>query len=66
LRNESLRYITARKYDESSSCSPSKEKEAEEEEEAKLRVNLACDQYFLSVSSCMTDAVSAIAALLAM
>ena len=33
---------------------------------AKVRVNLACDQYYASCSSCMTDAVAALTGLLNM
>lgn len=63
LRNECLRFIAARKY----SSSPSSLLAAEEDKEAaKLRVNLTCDQYFLSAGACLTDAEAALTSLLAM
>ena len=60
LRNECLRFITARKYNVPSSSTPS------EGAAAKLRVNMALDQYFLAAGACMTDTVAALTALLAM
>jgi hypothetical protein len=39
---------------------------ARDEAAAKLRVNLAMDQYFISSGVCMTDTVAALSSLLAM